>query len=248
MRSQRELAILDQLRDVRAASVNELAAATGSSIATIRRDLQRLDESGLLTRTRGGAMLNEGDSPFAIVEPVNRDAKEHIAAAAAATIEDGQSVLLDIGTTTLQLARRLRGRPVTVITANMAIFETLHDDPEVHLVLLPGDYDPVYRSVFGHLTVECLRLVRADHAFLGVSGIAANGDLRDTTLAQVPIKQTMAEASDRITILADSSKFPGSGLGCVLLPNRPTTVITDAAPSAEVAEAFTSRSMKVVLA
>jgi DeoR/GlpR family transcriptional regulator of sugar metabolism len=248
MRSQRELAILDQLRELRAASVTELAAATGSSIATIRRDLQRLDESGVLTRTRGGAMLAEGDSPFAIVEPAHREAKERIAAAAAAAIEDGQSVLLDIGTTTLHLARRLRGRPVTVITANMAIFETLHDDPAVHLVMLPGDYDPVYRCVYGHLTVESLRLVRADHAFLGVSGISATGDLRDTTLAQVPIKQAMAEASDRLTVLADSSKFPGSGLGCVMLPNKPITVITEAQPSEAISEALKTQSVEVVLA
>ncbi len=74
---------------------------------------------------------------------MNRDAKARIARAAAELVEDGHTVVLDIGTTVLQLALLLRGRPITVITANMAVFEALKDAPATHLVLLPGDYDPV---------------------------------------------------------------------------------------------------------
>ena len=153
MRDVRDRAILEHLRTSRVATVGQLAEATGSSIATIRRDLHRLDGAGLLRRTHGGAVIDEADAPFATVETVNREGKERIAHAAAQKIRDGQAVILDIGTTTLQLARLLAGRPVTVITPNLAVYDLLRDDRDVHLVLLPGDYDPVYRSVAGHLTI-----------------------------------------------------------------------------------------------
>lgn len=246
----RDIAILDHLRVARAASVGDLAEATGSSIATIRRDLQRLDEAGLLRRTRGGAVLSDphdGDSPFPEVETVNRDAKARIARAAAVLVEDGHTVVLDIGTTVLQLALLLRGRPITVITANMAVFEALKDDPATHLVLLPGDYDPVYHCVSGHLTTDSLRLIRADHAFLGVSGISASGDLRDTTIAQVPIKQAIADACDEVTVLADSSKFPGTGAARVDLPTSIVRVVTDDEPPVPVAAAFAAHGVEVLV-
>ncbi|KQR88502.1 DeoR family transcriptional regulator [Microbacterium sp. Leaf179] len=248
MKDVRDREILQHLRSARAATVAELAEATGSSIATIRRDLQRLDDAGLLRRTHGGAVMGEGDAPFATVEPVNRDGKERIARAAADTIRDGQAVILDVGTTTLQLARLLRGRAVTVITNNMAIYDVLRDERDTHLVVLPGDYDPVYRSVAGHLTTESLRLIRADHAFLGVSGMSPEGDLRDTTLAQVPIKQAMLAACDAATVLADHSKFPGSGAGRIALPLALRRLITDAPLEGPIVESLGRRNVEIVTA
>ena len=251
MRDKRDQVILAQLQAERAVSVAELAQVTGTSLATIRRDLQRLDAAGRLRRSYGGAVLvegnedNEGDAPFLTVEAHNRDTKMRIAEAAARTIRDGHTVILDIGTTTLQLAHLLRGRHLTVITSNLAIFEVLHADEHVHVVLLAGDYDPTYRSVSGHLTTETLRLLHADHAFLGLSGVAANGDLRDTTIAQIPIKQAMAAACDAVTVLADSSKFPGTGTGRIELPDVPTRLITDAAPPRSVSAAFARKKMEV---
>lgn len=250
MRDKRDHAILALLQAEQAASVCELAEATGASPATIRRDLQRLDRAGLLRRTYGGATLlegAEGDAPFLTVEARNREEKTRIAEAAAETIRDGHTIVLDIGTTTLQLARLLRGRRLTVITSNLAAVDVLQDDEKVHVVVLAGDYDPTYRSVSGHLTTETLRLLRADHAFLGVSGVSADGDLRDTTIAQIPIKQAMAAACDAVTVMADSSKFPGTGTGRVILPDVPTRVITNTAPPPGVSAAFARKKMEVMV-
>lgn len=248
MRELRERAILDHLREVKAATVEELVHVTGSSPATIRRDLHQLDHSGAIRRARGGAVLIEEDAPFATVEPVNREAKQRIASRAAEFIEDGASVILDIGTTTLQLAHLLRTRRVTIITASMPIYEALHDSRTAHLVMLPGDYDPVYRTLSGPLTTESLRLIRADHAFLGVSGVSVNGDLRDTTMAQVPIKRAIAEASVGVTVLADHSKFPGTGIGQVALPPNVVRFITDQAVPVEISTALAARSVEVIVA
>jgi DeoR/GlpR family transcriptional regulator of sugar metabolism len=239
--------ILDHLRKVGAATVNELAAVTGSSVATIRRDLQQLDKAGAIRRAHGGAVLGEEDAPFATVVPVNREAKRRIAAHAAEMIEDGESVILDIGTTTLQLARLLHDRQITVITASLAIYETLRDSRSPHLVMLPGDYDPVYRSVSGPLTTECLRTIRADRAFLGVSGVSATGELRDTSMAQVPIKKVIAEVSTETTVLADHSKFPGTGLGRVPLPATVVRLVTDAEVPAPTSTALADQQVEVVV-
>ena len=248
VRDLRERVILDHLRKTGAATVGELASVTGSSVATIRRDLQQLDRAGVIRRAHGGAVLDEADAPFASVEPVNREAKQRIAARAADLIEDGESVVLDIGTTTLQLARMLHGRNVTIITPSLAIYEALRDSRSVHLVMLPGDYDPVYQSVSGPLTVECLRMINADSAFLGVSGVSESGDLRDTTMAQVPIKQAIAEVSGEITVLADHSKFPGTGIGRVKLPPNVARIITDEEVSEQVSSALAAQQVEVVVA
>lgn len=247
VRDLRERAILDHLREVGAATVTELASVTSTSVATIRRDLQQLDKAGVIRRAHGGAVLHETDAPFATVEPVNRDAKQRIAAHAAAMIEDGESVILDIGTTTLQLARLLRTRRVTIITASLAICDALRDSRSAHLVVLPGDYDPVYRSLSGPLTTDCLRAIRADHAYLGVSGVSAKGDLRDTTMAQVPIKQAIADACDEITVLADHSKFPGTGLGRIKLPSNVVRFITDEQAPEQTAKALAAQQVEVVV-
>ena len=248
MRELRERAILDYLREVKAATVAELVAVTGSSQATIRRDLHQLDQSGAIRRARGGAVLIEEDAPFASVEPVNREAKQRIAARAAELIEDAASVILDIGTTTLQLAHLLRTRHVTVITASMPIYEALRDSRTAHLVMLPGDYDPVYRTLSGPLTTECLRLIRADHAFLGVSGVSVDGDLRDTTMAQVPIKRAIAEASVGVTVLADHSKFPGTGIGQVPLAPNLARFVTDRVVPPGILSTLAARGVEVIVA
>lgn len=247
MKDIRHNEILARVRAAKAVSVAELAAATHSSIATIRRDLKELDDEGRLRRTHGGAIVTEGDSPFSDVEAVNSVEKARIARAAAATIADGQSVMLDIGTTTAQLARLLAGRPITVITPSLAVYDVLRDDRTTRLVLLPGDYDPVYRCVAGPLTVECMRMVHVDLAFLGVSGIGETGDLRDTTLGQIPIKQAMMDVSDHVSVLADASKFPGTGAG-LIAPRRVGSVITDAPPPAAVAAALAARGIEVTVA
>lgn len=248
MKDVRDFVILDRLRSERAATVSDLAVATRTSEATIRRDLQRLDQAGVLRRTHGGAVVVETDAPFDEVEQVNRDAKVRIAAAAASQVLDGQSVVLDIGTTTLHVAEHLRGREVTVITASIAVFDLLRDDRAVRLILLPGDWDPVYRSVSGPLTAESLRLLHADHAFMGVSGIADNGDLRDTTMSQVPIKRAMAEVSDRASVLADSSKFPGTGAGRVVPSASLTQLITETPPHEKVSAALARKGVTVTVA
>ncbi|GAA1551889.1 DeoR/GlpR family DNA-binding transcription regulator [Kribbella hippodromi] len=218
MRHQRQLEIVQRLRTGGATSVEELAQLLGVSSATIRRDLQQLDESGQITRVHGGAIVPAGDSedadrdyPFASVAADATPEKRQVARLAATLVQDGDVVLIDVGTTTQLLAKELRGRPVTVMTTSLAVLDVLRDDPVVELILLGGWVRRAYHSLVGVVTEDALRQVHADIAFLGASGVQRDGYVLDTTTVEVPVKRAVIKASDKTVLLADRNKFPGNG-------------------------------------
>lgn len=208
--------ILERLRADGPAEVGALAVLLDVSAATVRRDLARLEADGVLTRVHGGAALPSApEPPFAQVDSSHTPDKEAVAAAAADLVGDGEVVLLDIGTTTNRVAARLRGRNVTVITSSLAVYEELAGDSATELILLGGVVRRNYRSLVGFLTEHALGQVHADRLFLGTSGVRPDGSVLDTTVVEVPVKQSMLRAADQVVLLADRSKFPGSGLARV---------------------------------
>ncbi|GGO94152.1 DeoR family transcriptional regulator [Wenjunlia tyrosinilytica] len=224
-----------------------LAERLGVSAATIRRDLLRLDEEGLLTRVHGGAVLEPGgDDPFAEVAQVRVADKDRIAERAAGMIEDGQTVLLDIGTTAFRLARQLHGRTLTVITSNLVVYEELADDTSIELVLLGGVVRRDYKSLVGFLTEDNLRQLHADWLFLGTSGVRPDGQVMDTTVVEVPVKRAMIAASERVVLLADAGKFPGTGMARVCGPKEIDVTVTN--PSADKATCAALREAGVEVA
>ncbi|POX52109.1 DeoR/GlpR family DNA-binding transcription regulator [Streptomyces sp. Ru72] len=240
--------ILRVLRSGGPASVTDLSEQLGVSPATIRRDLVKLEEDGLLTRVHGGAVVEDGDQPFAEVAEVRVSEKDAIAAHAAEMITDGQSVLLDIGTTAYRLARRLHGRRLTVITSNLVVYEELADDEGIELVLLGGMVRREYRSLVGFLTEDNLRQLHADWLFLGTSGVRPGGQVMDTTVVEVPVKRAMIKASDRVVLLADSAKFPGTGMAKVCGPEDLDVVVSDAPVNAATRSSLDEAGVEVIVA
>jgi DeoR/GlpR family transcriptional regulator of sugar metabolism len=237
---ERQNRIIKALLTDGAASVQELADALSVSAATIRRDLEMLDRNGELVRTWGGAVLapratahdDDGEAvetPFE--EAGDLDLKRRMAAAAAAMVTDGQVVILDIGTTTPQIAELLRGRDITVITTNLAVFDVLRDDEAVRLVLLGGVVRRNYRTLVGSLAEAALEHVSADLLFLSCTGVRANGHVVDNMAVEAPIKQSMIAAADRVVLLASEAKFPGTGaLRLCSLTDVDTLITTTGAP------------------
>lgn len=217
----RQNRIIAALRADGAASVRDLADALSVSASTIRRDLEMLDGNGELVRTYGGAVLPpratvQGDSGgIAIEEPFDQDRdvdlKRRVATAAAAMVQDDQVVILDIGTTTPLVAEQLRGRNVTIITTNLAVFDVLRDDERVRLVLLGGVVRRNYRTLVGSLAEAGLEHVSADLLLLSCTGVRSNGHVVDNMAVEAPIKQSMIAAADRVALLATEAKFPGTG-------------------------------------
>jgi len=221
--------ILRAVRSEGSATISGLADSLGVSIATVRRDLVMLDEEGLLKRVYGGAAsVEDKDEPFADVAAVRADEKDAIARRCAELIKDGETVLLDIGTTAHRVARQLRGRTLTVITSSLAVVEELQEEETVQLVLLGGVLRRDYRSLIGFLTEDNLRQVHADRLFLGTSGVRPDGQVMDTTVVEVPVKRAMIAASDHVVLVADVGKFPGTGMSRVCGPQELDTVVTNA--------------------
>jgi DeoR/GlpR family transcriptional regulator of sugar metabolism len=217
------------------------------SQATVRRDLLQLDREGLLTRVYGGAMsATDYDEPFAEIAAVHVHEKDEIAARCGELIKDGDTILLDIGTTAHRFARALHGRTVTVVTSNLAVYEELVDDHDIQMLLLGGMVRRSYRSLVGYLTEDALRQVRADRLFLGTSGVRPDGQVMDTSVVEVPIKRAMIAASDQVVLLADASKFPGTGVARVCGPQELHVVVTNAPADPVTRAALTDAGVEVI--
>lgn len=229
LRDRRHELILRILRSDGPATVELLAERLGASHATIRRDLVQLGEEGLLRRVHGGAMpIDDRDDPFMDVAEVRSEEKDAIARRCAELVKDGETVLLDVGTTTHRVARQLKGRSLTVITSSLAVLDELQDEEGIQVMLLGGMLRRDYRSLVGYLTEDNLRQVHADRLILGTSGVRPGGQVMDTTVVEVPVKRAMIAASDRVVLVADVGKFPGTGMAKVCEPGDLNIVVTNA--------------------
>ncbi|WP_184829256.1 DeoR family transcriptional regulator [Jiangella mangrovi] len=240
--------IMQTLRSEGPVAVTTLGAKLGVSQATIRRDLAWLEDQGLLTRVRGGAATSPSLEPsFAAVATEAHEAKDAIARRAADMVEDGDVLLLDIGTTVHRLAMHLHGRKITVMTANMAVYEELVPDPDIELILLGGVVRRNYKSLVGFLTEDAVRQLRAGTLFMGTSGVRADGTVVDTTVVEVPVRRAMIAAADRVVLLADAEKFPGTGFATVCGPDALDVVVTNAVEGTDALGALRENGVKVVL-
>lgn len=251
---QRHTEIVARVRADGTVSVADLSTALAVSASTIRRDLHHLDRAGVLTRVHGGAALAAGlvdgpDSgrPFADVARAHTPEKSAVARAAAARVRDGEVVALDIGTTTALLARELRGRPVTVVTNSLAVLDELRHDEAVELILLGGLVRRSYHSLVGVLTEDAVGQVGVDRAFLGTSGIGAQGHVMDTTFVEVPVKRALVAAAREVVVVADGHKIPGSGTLRVCLADAVDVLVTTADADPEILERCRALGVEVVL-
>lgn len=229
LRDRRHELIVGMLASDGPATVEKLAERLDISAATIRRDLVQLDEQGLLRRVYGGAMPldDHRDDPFGEVAATRVEEKDRIAQRCAEMVVDGETILLDIGTTAHRVARRLRGRRLTVVTSSLAVLEELLDCEDIQLVLLGGMVRRDYRSLVGFLTEDALGQIKADRLFLGTSGVRPGGHVMDTTVVEVPVKRAMIAASDQVVLVADRAKFPGTGMAKVCGPEKLDIVVTN---------------------
>ena len=197
-------------------SIEELIERFGVSGMTVRRDLQLLADQGKVIRTHGGAAMAERISfEFEFLNRVreNHAAKEAIAACAASQIKDGESVILDSGTTTLELAKQLRGRRgLTVITSSLPIAAQLQYDQGIEVLLLGGRLRPSSPDLAGALTESNLETLRADAGFLGADAIDRHGAVYQASPELARMLAKMAASARRVFVVADGSKLGKTAL------------------------------------
>lgn len=251
---ERHAGIVAAVRRRGTVSVGELSGMLEVSEATVRRDLEQLAADGLLRRVRGGAcalrssVRPEPDArPFEHVAASAPEPKRMIAERAAGLIEDGEVIALDSGTTVAAMCPLLLDRSLTVVTASLAVVSQLAEAPDIDILVLGGLLRPNYRSLVGTLTESCLRQVRVDVAFLGTSGVRADGTVLDSTPSEVPVKRGLLEVSARAYLLADHEKLPGSGFLEVAPLSRFTGLVTDRPPSSDQLHLPDDEDLEVLL-
>jgi DeoR/GlpR family transcriptional regulator of sugar metabolism len=209
---ERRQRILGFLREQSGVKVTELAQLFNVSEGTIRNDLRALDQTGQLTRVRGGAVVRDGRrfmSPaFADRVRVNSDAKQSIARWAANTIEDGDAILLDASTTVFAMVPFLQDlHNLTIVTNGIEVGLALAQNPAHAVILIGGILRPDGTSVVGHLGEKILDELHIKTAFVSCSGFSVDAGLTEVDIQEVQLKRKMIYCAERVVALIDSSKF-----------------------------------------
>jgi DeoR/GlpR family transcriptional regulator of sugar metabolism len=211
-------------------SLLDLAQAIHVSESTIRRDLDHLHQQGVVKRTHGGAMYVGDGSALPALEDrssAELNEKQTIAREAAARIRDGDTILLDGGTTTLEVAKALVGRPVQIVTNSLPIAHLFANRREADLVMLGGYVYPKTGVALGPLTVRTLDEVHVHQAILSVGGITAKG-LFNSNLLLVETERRMMRTADEVVVVADHTKIGRQALAFLCELSVIDTLIVDA--------------------
>jgi DeoR/GlpR family transcriptional regulator of sugar metabolism len=251
----REL-ILQYLTDHQIVTVAALTELLGVSAVSIRRDLDRLAQLGLLKRTHGGAVAFPGAArgqPHAEKMARHVEEKERIGQAAAQMIGDGDQVMLDSGSTVLQVARSISGDllnvgSLTVITGCMPVARELGPWNGVHLIILGGIYLPEQEVVVGPSTVQDLQTLHADKLFIGSDGLTFSHGVTTANMLEAEVNRAMVEAASEVIVVADSSKIGEIGLTTILPLTDIDMLITDRQAPADFVDRLREQQIEVILA
>ncbi len=232
----RRTAILDYLEQHRRASTRQLSDLFGVSEVTIRSDLATLEESGHLSRQHGGAERpkpEQVEQPFELRRAQHPREKIEIARAAAATIEPGDTVILDASSTAFQLALMLKDRRnLTVVTNNVQTAAALAGSPSLEIILIGGLVRKDNWSVVGALAEEMLGKLHVTRGFFGAAGLTLDRGLTDADMREVQIKRAMIAATRHVTVLLDASKFGQQSFLTFASLADVDHLVTDAIPEA----------------
>ena len=227
----RHQVILEALRQRSPVLVGELALKLDCSEMTVRRDLESLERIGALRRVHGGATsvtLSAEETPYGIRALELTVAKAAIGAAAAGLLADGETVILDGGTTVMQAARALRSRQMTVMPLALRPVFELHESPGIKLLLPGGEVRSGRLSLTGSLAESSFSQFRFDTYVMGPCGIDTEAGMTTHHLAESVVKRTAAKYSQRVIAVADSSKLGRVAFGHVCDLDQIDIILTDA--------------------
>lgn len=233
------------------ATVEELAASFQVSSSTIRRDLALLVESETIARTYGGVIPRSRDHQEATLQERalrGGAAKQRIGRWAAEQVNPGDTILLDAGTTTAQVACHLRTtHPLTVVTTGLTPFHELAGVPDIERVLLGGTFRDLSQGFVGPLTEEALERWYFDLVFLGADAVTADRGVCEASVVQTRLKQLMARAGARVFLLMHAEKLGQRPFkSWVQLPG-PWTLVTDSSVQPDQLAPFEARGIEVVV-
>ena len=209
---ERRAHILRRLEQDGKATLAELAGELGVSGMTVRRDLRSFVEQGVATISVGTVYLTER-SADGLTLATSTDAQEQsrhkraIALRAAQLVDDGDTIIIDCGTTTCALLDHIGPKRLTIITNSIPVADKVGANPHVRLIYAPGEYASDSRGMVGPLAVDFFHTLRVDKAFLGAHAFDAQGGANEPVLGDATTKRAMLECAERAYLLVDSGKY-----------------------------------------
>jgi DeoR/GlpR family transcriptional regulator of sugar metabolism len=244
--------ILEWIQEEGSARVRELAEAFKVSDATIRQDLEKLDIEGFIVREHGGAFLSRTpvqSDPLTLHHQENMDKKRRIGAFAASLVRDGETLILDAGTTTTEIAKRLSSyKNLTVITNALNIAIILGSIPTFALHMPGGQFKSPTLSLSGDKSVEYFRNIFAAKLFLATAGVALDAGLTYPSFADLQLKEAMIKAAAHVYLVADSTKIGKSSFTRLGSLDVIQSFITDDGISDADAKEFERRGIELIIA
>lgn len=230
------------------ASLPKIAERVGASESTVRRDLEYLETVGQIRRTRGGAAyVGESLTPFDERFTKALAEKQAVGRAAAALVEPGEAVLLDGGTTTLEVARNLAGKSLQLVTNSLPIVALLANQPNIELIMVGGYVYPKTGVALGPVAMAALAQIHVRRLFMGVSGITERGLFNSNTLL-VETERCMMAAAEEVVVVTDSSKLGHSALAHLCSLDKVHRVVVDSGITAEWRQIFSQAGVNVTIA
>jgi DeoR family transcriptional regulator of aga operon len=234
--------------------VNELSKEFGVSEVTIRNDLEQLESKNLLIRARGGAMsatqVVSQDLQLGEKHKLNMNEKARIGKAAAKLINDSDTVIIDSGTTTLEVVKNLAANlnNVTIISNALNIANQLVSSPNINLIIPGGILRKNSLSLIGPLAEKSFKNFYVDKVFLGVDGFNTLHGISTPNIEEASLNQIMIDISREVIVVADSSKFLRKSLAFICKLDRIATVITDSGISDDDKKRLEDAGIKVIIA
>jgi DeoR/GlpR family transcriptional regulator of sugar metabolism len=243
--------VLELLQERGEVSVAELSERAGVSPMTIRRDLEVLEQDGALRRVHGGAisLASRGyAAPYSVRAKRDVEAKERIGQAAAALLAERETIILDVGTSTLQVARALhRRRNLTVLTPSLQIANILSRNRGIRLMLTGGTVASGELSLVGDLAEEAFARLRFDTFVMGVGGIDVEAGCTEYSPDDARVKRAALACVQRCIVVADSSKLGKVTFAQVCPLNRVDLLVTDAGAAPDDLAALEAEHVEVVV-
>ena len=248
----RQLTLLSVVQAQGSVTVEQLAETLGVTLQTVRRDVQRLADEGLLARFHGGVRVPSSTTENIAHqqrENLNADGKSRIARAVAAAVPNDCSLILNIGTTTEAIARALLHHSgLRVITNNLNVASILSTNPRCEVIVVGGVVRGRDQGIVGEAAVDFIRQFKVDLALIGISSIEADGTLRDYDYREVKVAQTIISHAREVWLAADISKFNRPAMVEVGTMSQIDRLFTDAPPPAPFAALLAEAQVQLHIA
>lgn len=248
---ERQERILSLLRENQSIRIAHLAMQLGVTRETIRKDLYELEQQGFIKKVHGGAMLNKtnAEPSYTKRSQTNTAEKERIAAKAAEFVEDGDSIYIDIGTTTLLFAQKLKQRnQLTVITNSIPVAAEMANSPGVKVIMCGGEVRGEELALSGPLAIQSLQNIYIDKAFIGVGGLSIESGFTDYYISESEVRKMMlAHAKERFALMDHSKAYITAFYKTASVQDL-DTVITDEQTQPNIIKYLTDNGIEVILA